>query len=328
MQSLLPHMTAVLAFASIVLLHADPADVPGSYDYPGFPRVPGYILTDYDEDNPAEFDFPISRPQPLDASHVEMIHVHGHRYIIRYELAPDTRPTSIVQTQLFYEKLATAAGFIIKKSGAVGDVTETFRGIQDGRVTWVYLEPAITSNTLTIMQASEPLPSPPHTAVNALPVTPAPPAQPEPAPTPTQPARAPSPALTGDALYAQLTAQGRMVVPIDFIPGRQEPNAASQPVIDSIIDMMTTHPEVFLRIESHTDSTGDPNDNLRLSGQRAYAIRTALIAARIAPNRLDAVGVGGLQPIADNATAEGRAKNRRIELVIKKKFSANTNAVQ
>ncbi len=92
--------------------------------------------------------------------------------------------------------------------------------------------------------------------------------------------------------------------------------------------MMRVHPEIFLRIESHTDNTGDPEDNLRLSSQRAYAIRAALVDDGIVASRLDAVGVGGLQPIADNDTAEGRAKNRRIELVMKKRFTVAPTAVQ
>jgi OOP family OmpA-OmpF porin len=86
--------------------------------------------------------------------------------------------------------------------------------------------------------------------------------------------------------------------------------------------MMNRHPDLVLRIEGHTDNVGDPDDNLRLSAQRALAVQAMLIAARIDKTRLDAVGVGGLQPLADNNTAEGRKKNRRIELVVWKKYPA------
>jgi hypothetical protein len=67
---------------------------------------------------------------------------------------------------------------------------------------------------------------------------------------------------------------------------------------------------------------GDPDDNLRLSAQRALAVQAKVVASGIDKKRLDAVGVGGLQPLADNNTAEGREKNRRIELVIWKKYPA------
>lgn len=329
MRSLLTHLTVALALASMAPLRADPADVAGSHDYPGFPRVPGYILTDFVEDNPSEFDFPVSRPQPLDAGHVETVHVHGHRFIIRYELGPGVPAPSLLQTQLYYEKLAAIAGFVAEKTGAVGDVTETFHQTKDGRETWVYLEPAVTANVLTIVESSDvvavtPPPPPRISAVASAMLTPAAVQEPSPAP----PA-APKPVVpSGEALYEELNQQGRVVVPINFVPGQEEIDHDSDPVVASIVDMMRVHPEIFLRIESHTDNTGDPEDNMRLSGQRAYAIRAMLIADNVAPDRLDAVGVGGLQPIADNDTEEGRAKNRRIELVIKKRFNTSSTAVQ
>jgi outer membrane protein OmpA-like peptidoglycan-associated protein len=133
---------------------------------------------------------------------------------------------------------------------------------------------------------------------------------------------------TGAELYDELSQQSRIIVPITFVPGQEEIDHDSEPVVASIVDMMNAHPDIFLRIECHTDNTGDPEDNMRLSGQRAYAIRTKLIDDNVAPDRLDAVGVGGLQPIADNDTEEGRAKNRRIELVLKKKSPTSDAAVQ
>jgi outer membrane protein OmpA-like peptidoglycan-associated protein len=86
--------------------------------------------------------------------------------------------------------------------------------------------------------------------------------------------------------------------------------------------MMKNHPDLFLRIEGHTDNTGDSDDNLRLSAQRALAIEAMLVDDHVDKKRLDAVGVGGLQPLADNSTPEGREKNRRIELVMWKKYPA------
>jgi OOP family OmpA-OmpF porin len=119
-----------------------------------------------------------------------------------------------------------------------------------------------------------------------------------------------------------------VVVPLNFLPGKDDLDGASQPVLNNIAQMMNTHPDLFLRIESHTDNLGDSDDNMRLSGQRAFAIRALLIADNIAADRLDAVGVGGLQPIADNNTAQGREKNRRIELVLRKRIPSSPNAGQ
>jgi len=66
-------------------------------------------------------------------------------------------------------------------------------------------------------------------------------------------------------------------------------------------------------IEGHTDSTGTPLANQALSRARAEAVRMALIQRGIAPDRLQAQGLGNEQPLADNHSADGRARNRRIE---------------
>jgi outer membrane protein OmpA-like peptidoglycan-associated protein len=68
-----------------------------------------------------------------------------------------------------------------------------------------------------------------------------------------------------------------------------------------------------MRIEGHTDNTGTTDANVELSGQRAAAIKKALIEKGIAKERLLAVGFGEKKPIADNATETGRAQNQRIE---------------
>jgi len=121
-------------------------------------------------------------------------------------------------------------------------------------------------------------------------------------------------------VYAALNENGRVALPFVFQPGKDELDVTSQPLIDRIVAMMKNHPDIFIRIEGHTDNAGDPEDNMRLSAQRAIAVQTRLIAAHIDSKRLDPVGVGGLQPLADNMSAEGREKNRRIELVLWKKY--------
>jgi outer membrane protein OmpA-like peptidoglycan-associated protein len=327
-----------LVFASGAA-RANPGDAENAQDYPGFPRQAGFVISDYAEDNPAEADFPIARPLPLDASHVETAHVRGHRFVIRYELNAGN-PPSVYQTQLYYEKLAASGGFQVAKGGAVGDVTETFCRSVASRDIWVFLEPSNNVNVLTIIEAprgSTPIAPPPALVIVAPPPTLAPVAV-KPTATPalvpltntvtpvpaTPPAPPPNPEVAdaaGDALYTSLIQETRIVVPFTFQPGKEELDASSQPEIDRIAAMLKKHPDLVLRIEGHTDNTGDPEDNLRLSAQRAIAVETKLVAADIDKKRLDAVGVGGLQPRADNNTAEGREKNRRIELVVWKKYS-------
>jgi outer membrane protein OmpA-like peptidoglycan-associated protein len=69
-------------------------------------------------------------------------------------------------------------------------------------------------------------------------------------------------------------------------------------------------------VEGHTDSQGSDDLNLKLSEDRAAAVRDYLVSRGVAADRLSAVGVGEKRPIADNTSAEGRANNRRVEIVI------------
>lgn len=71
-----------------------------------------------------------------------------------------------------------------------------------------------------------------------------------------------------------------------------------------------------ISIEGHTDSTGSPELNLRLSEDRAAAVRAALVAHGLAPSEVTSTGFGLTRPIADNTTATGRAANRRVEIVV------------
>jgi len=72
-------------------------------------------------------------------------------------------------------------------------------------------------------------------------------------------------------------------------------------------------------IEGHTDNVGKADANKKLSEQRANEVLKYLVGRGVAKNRLKSVGYGATKPVADNATDEGKAKNRRVELVIKEK---------
>ena len=75
-------------------------------------------------------------------------------------------------------------------------------------------------------------------------------------------------------------------------------------------------PSSPVRVEGHTDSQGGADANLKLSQRRAAAVRDALVAAGLAPARVQAVGRGHAQPVASNDNAAGRARNRRVEIIV------------
>jgi outer membrane protein OmpA-like peptidoglycan-associated protein len=90
----------------------------------------------------------------------------------------------------------------------------------------------------------------------------------------------------------------------------------SEPALAEIAKLLQADPKLNLRVVGHTDATGEYSHNMSLSEARAKAVVSALTSGHgIAAARLTAHGVGPLAPVASNDTEEGRAKNRRVELV-------------
>lgn len=88
----------------------------------------------------------------------------------------------------------------------------------------------------------------------------------------------------------------------------------SKEILDSVAGVLAGRPEVRIEIGGHTDSQGSDDYNVDLSGRRAGSVRTYLIEKGVNPASLVARGYGETQPVADNETEEGRARNRRVEL--------------
>lgn len=90
----------------------------------------------------------------------------------------------------------------------------------------------------------------------------------------------------------------------------------SQLEMDKIVQLLKDNPTLKIQISGHTDNVGKPADNLALSNNRAKAVVNYLITKGITAQRLLAKGFGETQPVADNKTEEGRAKNRRTEMKV------------
>lgn len=116
---------------------------------------------------------------------------------------------------------------------------------------------------------------------------------------------------TPEQCIAQIIAMtdGRKIT---FDPGSASITAAAQPVIDDIAEVLRLCGDLPIRVAGYTDSQGREAMNLRLSQDRADAVLTALRARRVPVSTFEAVGYGIADPIADNATEEGREANRRI----------------
>ena len=114
---------------------------------------------------------------------------------------------------------------------------------------------------------------------------------------------------------AKVTEQGTWIYEdVHFDTAKADIKPVSFAVLDEIVTFLNNNPMLKVEIQGHTDSRGSAAYNMRLSDARAQAVKAYLINKGIDPMRLTAKGFGPQMPVATNATAEGRAQNRRVEL--------------
>jgi len=121
--------------------------------------------------------------------------------------------------------------------------------------------------------------------------------------------------LPASELKAQIDSTGKVALQVNFATDRTEILPESQPQIDQVVELLQQDPQLNLGVEGHTDDTGDAGHNLRLSEGRSNAVVKALVARGIDAARLTSGGFGSTHPVADNGSEEGKARNRRVELV-------------
>ena len=122
-----------------------------------------------------------------------------------------------------------------------------------------------------------------------------------PPPPPPPPAKGTKLATVGEAYF-------------DFDKAELKPTA--EDVLREAVKTVKDNPDVHVVVEGHTDSIGAEQYNLRLSEQRAEAVKRYLVRQGVDSSRVTTRGYGESRPIADNHTREGRAKNRRAEIVV------------
>ena len=120
-----------------------------------------------------------------------------------------------------------------------------------------------------------------------------------------------------DVLYDALTAKGRWATQgILFETGKADLKPESRPVLKEIASTLKEHVDLKILIEGHTDNVGSAATNLTLSEARAAAVKAALVSDYGVPaDRITTKGFGDTKPAVPNATAAGRAQNRRVEVV-------------
>ena len=119
-----------------------------------------------------------------------------------------------------------------------------------------------------------------------------------------------------DAWFEEISKSGRVAVHgINFDTGKATIRPDSAKVLGEILKLANAHADLRLTIEGHTDNVGNAAANRKLSEERANAVKAWLVGKGVKAERLATVGFGDAKPIADNSGEDGRARNRRVELV-------------
>jgi OmpA-OmpF porin, OOP family len=256
-------------------LLAQEPDAEGCKDHPLFNRMPGYRIERCDD---KEF-----APHTLYDAKRNEVTVEGHVIEIRYTLQPGAKEPSRAQVLRNYENAVTKIGGTVILSDYDGN--SIMKVTKGGKEIWVHVSAYITSEfELWIVEKA---------------------------------AMQQTIVADATALLNDMKQTGHVAVyGIYFDTGKSEIKPASDAALAEIAKLLKTSPALKVFIVGHTDNVGTIESNMKLSQARAEAVAQVLTGKHvIAAARLRGFGVGPLAPVASNDQEEGRAKNRRVELV-------------
>jgi OmpA-OmpF porin, OOP family len=211
------------------------------------------------------------------------VSVEGHLYSIRYSKQPEAKEASRIQILRNYENAVTKIGGTVLKSDSDG--SSYMKLVKDGKEIWVHVDAYITSEySVHIVEKG----SMAQTIV-----------------------------ANAEVFSNDIKATGHTAVyGIYFDTGKSVVKPESETALGEIGKLLKADAGLKVNVVGHTDSVGGIDSNMKLSQDRANAVVQVLVAKYgVAATRVRAYGVGPLAPVASNDREEGRAKNRRVELV-------------
>mgnify|MGYP000623615193 FL=1 len=252
-------------------------DKPGCKDHPMFTRMPNFYISNCEEKDYGMADFYDEKGRN--------IKVEGKLYRIDYWIKGGYKAPSDLQIIRNYQNAIKSIGGVVVKE--LLNFNETYLKLSKGGKTyWVIID---TSNQgqhyeLTIVEKAE---------------------------------MAQEVVADAKSLLNDIKTKGSAsVYGIYFDFNKADIKPESEPAIKEIAKLLQENKGLKLYVVGHTDNVGTLDYNLKLSKARADAVVKELVTKyKISPERLKAYGVGSLAPVATNRTEEGRAKNRRVELV-------------
>ncbi len=255
-------------------------DVEGSKDHPMFSRMPGYEINEYDEQEFGAHEFQLEPGKK----------VEGRYWRISYSVKEGAKKSGPLQIARNYTNLLVARSGkkLVEEVDSGGGTTIATMPVAGGRTLW--LEVSISNGgdfySLTVVEEA---------------------------------GMAQKVEFTASDLADALKATGRVAVrSILFDTGKATLKPESAAILAAIAEVLTADRALKLEIQGHTDNVGGAAANLKLSQDRAAAVKAHLVeTGGIDAARLTTAGFGDTKPVANNATDEGKAQNRRVELVRK-----------
>ena len=263
--------------ASFGLAAAD-QDRKGSKDHPLLSRMPNFHITDYKE---TEFDshkFIVEqdkKPVP--------VNIEGHKYYIEYNLDKGAAtPGELKIRRNIQEALRKIGGKVVFDTNFNRSSTIVLK--KDGKETWVEVSSGDKMYRLRIVEKE---------------------------------AMKQEVVANAEAMGNDIKTTGHVsIYGIYFDTGKSEIKPESDAAISEIAKLLKNNNDLKLYVVGHTDNVGSFDSNMKLSKDRADAVAKILSGKHgIAAARLKPYGVGSLSPVTSNDTEEGKAKNRRVELV-------------
>jgi OOP family OmpA-OmpF porin len=294
---------------------AQETDREGSKDHPLISRYPGSYITDYTQKEFDEFTLPLG-PIVDDGKFTKSQHLEGKITYIEYSAPPERSVLEVFRnyqgalTQGGFQTLFTCSRDQCMAKGVSGGWANLYNGGAE-REQWTdaygmrYLSAKLSRPqgdvfvSLFVDQYDS------HPADIKLFVV------------EMKPMEQGLVTVNAATLEGGLAKTGHVEVPgIFFDFNKSDVKPESKPALDEVAKMLKANPEMKVYVVGHTDSVGTLEANMRLSEARAAAVAKVLVTEYgISAARVKGLGVGQLSPVASNKTDEGRAKNRRVELV-------------
>lgn len=277
-------------------------DMDGCKDHPLFNRMPNYYMYACDELEFSSMNFPVGKPDPQNENMLKTETVEGKIMVFSYALKEDAKAASGLQIMRNFQAASKQNGGVIlgeyqgwctasyAYSGNISDGvipvgngctnwSTTFKFTKDNKEIWVYQQLSDGGYDLVIAEKE---------VMNQD--------------------------IQAREMFEKINAGEALTLYINFETGKSAIKSESQEIVEELFTMLNANPSLRIIIEGHTDNVGNAASNKTLSEQRALSVKNALGKKGISADRIKTMGYGQDKPIADNATDDGKAKNRRVEI--------------